>query len=349
MLVLSLFDGISCGQVALQRAGIKVDYYFASEIDKYAIQVTQKNFPNTYQLGDVTRIDWTPFIGKVDLLIGGSPCQDLSIAKQDRKGLEGSRSGLFFKFLEALKTIKPKYWLLENVASMSKENKALITSYLGGVEPIMINSALVSAHNRKRLYWTNIPNVTQPEDKGIILQDILEEDGCAYLNKAEYLPASYYKGSEFLRCLEKHQRTMIAVPVALRNRGNGKQPEFNGTDKANSLTTVTTDSMVFKPIRIGTLPNLGKGQANRIYSVQGKSVCLNANGGGSGAKTGLYKVDLPDGDSIIRKLTPVECERLQTLPDGYTSGISNTQRYKCLGNGWTVDVIAHILKGMKDA
>ena len=136
---------------------------------------------------------------------------------------------------------------------------------------------------------------------------------------------------------------MKAIPVALRNRGEGKKPEFNGSDKANALTTVQTDSMVCEPVRIGTLPNLGKGQANRIYSVKGKSICLNANGGGSGAKTGLYKVDLPDGNYIIRKLTPIECERLQTLPDNYTAGVSATQRYKCLGNGWTVDVIAHIL------
>jgi DNA (cytosine-5)-methyltransferase 3A len=312
MLVLSLFDGISCGQVALQRAGIKVDHYFASEVDKYAIQITQKNFPNTYQLGDVTKIDWTPFIGKVDLLIGGSPCIDLSIAKQNRKGLDGPYSSLFFKFLEALKTIKPKWFLFENVASMSEENKKLISSYLGA-EPVMINSALVSAQNRKRLYWTNIPDVTQPEDKGIVVNDILE-DGFISVNNSKS------------NCL-----TSTAQRTSLRD-----------------FFEKSRFALATKPVRIGTLPNLGKGQANRIYSVQGKSVCLNANGGGSGAKTGLYKVDLPDGDYIIRKLTPTECERLQTLPDGYTIGVSDAQRYKCLGNGWTVDVIAHILKGLKN-
>lgn len=312
MLVLSLFDGISCGQVALQRAGIKVDHYFASEVDKYAIQITQKNFPNTHQLGDVTKIDWTPFIGKVDLLIGGSPCIDLSIAKQNRKGLDGPYSSLFFKFLEALKTIKPKWFLFENVASMSEENKKLISSYLGA-EPVMINSALVSAQNRKRLYWTNIPDVTQPEDKGIVVNDILE-DGFISVNNSKS------------NCL-----TSTAQRTSLRD-----------------FFEKSRFALATKPVRIGTLPNLGKGQANRIYSVQGKSVCLNANGGGSGAKTGLYKVDLPDGDYIIRKLTPTECERLQTLPDGYTIGVSDAQRYKCLGNGWTVDVIAHILKGLKN-
>lgn len=312
MLVLSLFDGISCGQVALQRAGIKVGHYFASEVDKYAIQITQKNFPNTYQLGDVTKIDWTPFIGKVDLLLGGSPCIDLSIAKQNRKGLDGPYSSLFFKFLEALKTIKPKWFLFENVASMSEENKKLISSYLGA-EPVMINSALVSAQNRKRLYWTNIPDVTQPEDKGIVVNDILE-DGFISVNNSKS------------NCL-----TSTAQRTSLRD-----------------FFEKSRFALATKPVRIGTLPNLGKGQANRIYSVQGKSVCLNANGGGSGAKTGLYKVDLPDGDYIIRKLTPTECERLQTLPDGYTIGVSDAQRYKCLGNGWTVDVIAHILKGLKN-
>lgn len=172
MNVLSLFDGISCGQIALRRAGVRIDKYYASEIDKYAIQVTQHNFPKTIQLGDVTKIDFTQFIGKIDLLIGGSPCQDLSVAKNNRKGLEGSRSGLFYKYVEALKIIKPKYFLLENVASMRKEDRETITNILG-VEPIMINSALLSAQQRKRLYWTNIPNITQPEDKRIFLKDIL--------------------------------------------------------------------------------------------------------------------------------------------------------------------------------
>lgn len=195
MRVLSLFDGISCGHVALERAGIPVEVYYASEIDKYAIQITQKNYPDTIQLGDINNIDFTEFIGKVDLLIGGSPCQDLSISKNNRQGLQGSRSGLFYKYVEALETIKPKYFLLENVASMKKEDKDTITSILG-VEPILINSALVSAQQRKRLYWTNIPDITQPQDKGILLQDILES-GLPYLEKAEALTATY-NGAVFL-------------------------------------------------------------------------------------------------------------------------------------------------------
>ena len=182
--VLSLFDGISCGQVALERAGIPVEVYYASEIDKYAIQVTQKNYPNTIQLGDVTKIDFTQFIGKIDLLIGGSPCQDLSIAGA-RKGLSGERSRLFYKFVEALQVIKPKYFLLENNVGMPREAYEEI-SRLMGCYPIEINSALVSAQNRKRYYWTNIGDknynlfgfptcdIPQPKDKGILLKDILE-------------------------------------------------------------------------------------------------------------------------------------------------------------------------------
>lgn len=337
MIVLSLFDGISCGQLALKRAGIPVEYYFASEIDRYAIQITQKNFPNTYQIGDVTKIDWKHFTGKIDLLIGGSPCQDLSIAKQAREGLNGKRSGLFFNYLEALRTVKPRWFLLENVASMPKESKELISKLLG-VEPILINSALVSAQQRKRLYWTNIPNVTQPEDKGIAFQDILE-DGLVIRgeDKSRAITTSVGRTNEKMYFL-KHQNSMKAYCLDANY--------WKGSSLGHTLDKHIREQIAC-PIRIGDLPNLEKGQANHIYSVKGKSICLNANGGEGGAKTGLYKVNLPDGDYIIRKLTPVECERLQTLPDNYTSGISDTQRYKCIGNGWTVDVIAHILRGLK--
>lgn len=172
MRILSLFDGISCGRLALERAGIPVEVYYASEIDKYAIKVSGKNYPDIIRLGDVREIDFSRFIGKIDLIIGGSPCQDLSIAKKNRQGLEGEKSGLFWKFVEAVKTIKPKYFMLENVASMSKENKQIITDTLG-IEPVLINSALVSAQQRKWLYWCNWA-VDQPEDKCIVLKDVLE-------------------------------------------------------------------------------------------------------------------------------------------------------------------------------
>lgn len=319
--ILSLFDGIACGYEALNKAGIWVNTYYASEIDKYAISIALKNHPDIVQLGDVNNIDLTQFIGKIDLIMGGSPCQDLSISKHDRKGLQGQRSGLFYRYLEAIKTIKPKYFLLENVASMKKEDKDKITELLG-VEPILINSALVSAQQRKRLYWTNIPNIIQPKDKGIVLKDILLSGlGVGVENKGYKLCSPQDKSC----CL-----------MARDYKGFGNQ-QMTG---------------VLEPIRLGELANLTKGQANRIYSIEGKSVCLNANGGGGGAKTGLYKIDLPDGNYIVRKLEPIECERLQTLPDNYTAygidaKISNTQRYKCVGNGWTVDVIAHIFSFLK--
>lgn len=315
MKVLSLFDGISCGMVALERAGIEVERYVAYEIEPNAIKISQKNYPQIEHCGDVTTADFKQYEG-FDLLIGGSPCQDLSIANQNGKGLMGERSGLFWQYVRALETIRPKYFLLENVASMKKKDKEEITQILG-VEPIMINSALVSAQQRKRLYWTNIKNITQPIDKEIFLKDIILDESI--------------------------------LPCALRTRkdytGSYKRLEVKKDGKANSITSVATDSMYCKPIRIGHY-NSG-GQGDRIYSVSGKSVSLSANGGGRGAKTGLYRIDLPDGDYIVRKLSPVECERLQTLPDGYTEGIADSNRLKVLGNGWTVDVIAHIFASLK--
>lgn len=251
----------------------------------------------------------------------------LSIAKNNREGLKGKRSGLFWHYVRLLRTCKPKWFLLENVASMPKEAKEIITREMG-VEPILINSALVSAQQRKRLYWTNIPNVLQPEDKGILLKDILER-GQAYLNKSLCIKAQYYK------------------PVRLGGfYGQTTRWGIYGEEgKSPTLTASMGMGGGFVPMvpeRLGNIEGQKDNQANRIYSVRGKSVSLNANGGGGCAKTRLYKIDLPDGEYIIRKLTPVECERLQTLPDGYTDCISDSQRYKCIGNGWTVDVIAHI-------
>jgi DNA (cytosine-5)-methyltransferase 3A len=311
MKILSLFDGISCGRLALERAGIPVEKYYASEIDKYAIQVTQKNRPDTIQVGDVNKLNYLELLD-VDMVIGGSPCQDLSIAKQNREGLHGARSGLFWKYVEALEVIRPKWFLLENVASMRNEDRDAITATLKKIYPetecIMINSALVSAQQRKRYYWTNW-HVKQPQDKGVLLKDILESGNC------------------------EHDKSFCITGRYLAQFGSDDYTEKRYFD-------MSMGQVAFEPIRVG---QIGKGgQGDRIYSVRGKSVCLNANGGGRGAKTGLYKVDLPDGDYIIRKLTPVECERLQTLPDNWTEGVSNTQRYKAIGNGWTVDVIAWI-------
>lgn len=403
--VLSLFDGISCGRVALERAGIPVETYYASEIDKYAMSVAQAMYPDIIQIGDVCKIDFTQYVGKIDMIIGGSPCQDLSIAKQNRQGLQGERSRLFWEYIKALTIIKPKYFLLENVASMKNEDRDAITAVLRGIYPetecVMINSALVSAQQRKRYYWTNW-HVEQPQDKGILLKDILESGTgctaehyaqkiCNTPDKANTLMARDYKGfgnqrtngvlepvgcrmigrktdengvrhddwdtkaqqrieinknPQKANCISTVSKdSMVAEPITKRSMSNLRMPE----DKANCLLSTSwkgaqTNGMTNIPVRIGTIPETIGSQGSRIYYVRGKSVSLNANGGGGGAKTGLYKIDLPDGDYIVRKLTPVECERLQTLPDGWTAGVSNTQRYKALGNGWTVDVIAHIFK-----
>lgn len=312
--VLSLFDGISCGMVALERAGISIERYVAYEIDKYAIQISKKNYPNIEHRGDVTTADFKEF-KDFDLLIGGSPCTYWSIARNNRETTpDGIGGELFMHYVRALKESECKYFLYENNYSIHKNIKSFISEQLG-VQPIMINSALVSAQSRKRCYWTNIPNIIEPKDKGIIAEDIIES-GIPFntvnsKGKIHTITASYYKIAE--------------NPFS----------EF-GSEKGRQR--------VAEPIRIGQIGNGGQGQ--RIYSVKGKTVVISANGGGQGAKTGLYKIDLPDGDYIVRKLSPIEAERCQTLPDNYTEGISNTQRYKCIGNGWTVDIIAHILKGL---
>jgi len=511
MKILSLFDGISIAQQALKNCGIKVEVYYASEIDKYAIQITQKNFPNTIQLGSVVDFYPTPLIcGNIDLIIGGSPCQDLSIAKKNREGLAGSRSSLFYEYVRILKEVKPKYFILENVNSMPKEAKQIITDELFGIEPIMINASLVSAQNRKRLFWVGKlvgdtyvkVDVPLPKDRGILLKDILEQE----------VDEKYYVSS-------KHTEAMI------RTR---KSKQLNIPNENGKCGTVTASYYKipndgnYIPVRVGHL-NQG-GQGDRIYSPDGKSVNLSANGGGRGAKTGLYAISKPvilgseklqvlkeertelgkklrkeirektgkdstsrsagykayygreglkancittslgaegmivenyqiskltpiesgqedktglyavgcasrtyprykeqgverskqieirddekansmtsvQGDSMvaivpeatkkgyavaregqsidlsfptsktrrgrvgdkvknlmtsqnigvlqnsgIRKLTPIECERLQSLPDNYTAGVSNTQRYKACGNGFNCAVIEHILK-----
>jgi len=378
MKILSLFDGISCARVALDRADISVEAYYASEVDKYAMQISAKKWPDIVQLGSVTGVktympsaqmlrDIAHTLIDIDLIIGGSPCQDLSIAKKDRKGLDGARSGLFWEYVRILNEVKPKYFILENVASMPKEARAIITETLG-VEPIMIDAALVSAQRRKRLFWVGkrvgdkyeqvvIP---LPEDRGILLKDILE-DG-------------------------------VGEPVALRNRGEGKKPEYNGTGKANALTTVQTDSMVdsvyqyrrtyWRETKGGKVPtltaNMGTGGNNVPYVRQNdgtlkvreatkKGYAIAKDGDAVDlsfptSKTRRGRVGnkaknlMTTGTAIhaftkgeIRKLTPTECERLQSLPDGYTEGVSNTQRYKALGNAFNVEVIAHILKTIKSA
>jgi DNA-cytosine methyltransferase len=276
--ILSLFDGISCGQVALERAEIPVEVYYASEIDKYAIQITQKNYPNTIQLGDINNIDFTQFIGKIDLIMGGSPCQDLSIAGK-RAGLSGERSGLFYKFVEAIEVIKPKYFLLENNYSMPKQAKEEITRLMK-VESIFINSSDFSAQNRKRLYWTNIEaNILFTTKNQELVKNIIQDQ----VEQKFYLSEKAYNGiinSSF----SQQKKSIIDI--------NEKSRTLRARDYKGAL--------VIKQ------------------------------------------------NSKYRHLTPIEYERLQTLPDNYTEGVSNTQRYKAIGNGWTVNVIAHIFKHIKD-
>ena len=290
--VLSLFDGLSAGQIALNRANIQYENYFASEIDKYAIKVTQANYPNTIQLGDVRNIDLSK-LPKIDLLIGGSPCTYWSISKKDREiTSDGLGFELFMYYIKALKVCNPKYFLYENNHSIHQNIKDAISEKLN-CEYITINSSLVSGQQRKRCYWTNIPNIKQPNDKNIYVKDILE--------------------------FEVDKKYYININI-------------------QTSKIISTDTN--KPIRIG---QIGKGgQGERIYSIDGKSVNLTANGGGRGAKTGLYLIN-----NRVRRLSPAECEKLQTIDENYTNHISDNQRYKCLGNSWTVDVIVHIFKNME--
>jgi len=303
MNVLSLFDGMSCGQIALERIGVKVDNYYSSEIDKHALKVTEKNYPNTIQVGDVKELKGSD-LPKIDLMMGGSPCQGFSFSGK-QLNFDDPRSKLFFEFVRLIDEIKPKYFLLENVV-MKQEFQDVITEALG-VEPIMINSQLVSAHHRKRLYWTNIPNIEQPEDKGIGLIDILEDD--------EMIGPSAIRG----------RRLNKATILGRRLNERGKRDDYNkeipitqclevrasNRTKSNCLTTVAKDN-VLTTMPIGRHPDaFKKGLPFRYYTI--KEYC-----------------------------------RLQTVPDDYFEGVaSENQARKMIGNGWTVDVIGHILKNME--
>jgi DNA (cytosine-5)-methyltransferase 3A len=341
MRVLSLFDGISAGQLALQRAGIDVETYYASEIDKYAIQVTKKNFPNTIHLGDITKWqDWDIDWSTIDLVIGGSPCQGFSFAGK-QLNFEDPRSRLFFVFVDICHRVideNPKMkFLLENVR-MKKEYQDVITQYMG-VSPIAINSSLVSAQNRYRLYWTNISNVSEPDDKKILLRDILEED----VDSKYDLSAA--KIDRYLVDGKRADQTVDSMKGLTEQR-----IEFREDGKSNCLTSVQKDSLVgtlivpeaTKKGYVEIQPNEGvdltfiNSTTRRGRRMEDKSNCLTAAN---------YDYCWYDG-YICRKLTPIECERLQTFPDDWTKGISNSQRYKALGNSWTVDVITHIFNNI---
>ena len=458
--VLSLFDGMACGMLAMQKAGVEVEEYIAYEVDKYAIKTATHNFPMIKECGDVFKADFTQY-KDIDYIVGGSPCTYWSIAQKNNRETEASGLGweLFSQYVRAVKEVQPKFFIYENNKSMSNAIKKSITKTFG-FEPICINSALVSAQNRQRLYWVGKRNVDgtyskvdvkQPEDRGILLKDILNSgDDLTTNNKAWTLTASY-NGAVAWNTIERSQRNMVAEPVCMRYERseaakkcrkqyeNGEihhgfhelselHPRTDG--KTNTLSTVLKDNPICEPVRVGALPrpngelstsqamrvystegksvNLvsggggmgGKtglyavpikvgeinngGQGNRIYSVEGKSVSQTATSGGIGSNTGLYAIPvefengkpikatscadgktytvyevkdglitikgkqypikLIDGYYIIRKLTVTECKRLQTVPEWYEFPVSDTQAYKMLGNGWSVDVIVHLIE-----
>ena len=288
MRVVSLFDGISCARVALDRAGIVVESYLASELDPKAISIAQKNYPQTVQLGDVRGVHIPD--GQVELLIGGSPCTDLSIAKAGRQGLAGQHSSLFWEYARVLRETNPRWFILENVASMSKKDRDIITQELG-VEPVLFDAALVSAQTRKRLFWTNI-KFDLPPDRGIMLKDILQPEN-------EVDESMTVDSKSF--CFANRRTNVEHTGAAIRGRQNEDG------------------------VWVNTLQVREDGKANALtQSFSGK-------------------LSLVKHEQSIRKLTPIECERLQGLPDNYTEGIAKTHRYKCLGNAFNVDVVAHIL------
>lgn len=343
MNVLSLFDGMSCGQIALDRAGIKIDNYYASEIDKYAIKVTQANYPSTKQLGDVQFVTGQQFteVGGIDLLIGGSPCQGFSFSGK-QLNFADPRSRLFFELVRLNRELNPKHWMLENV-KMKKEYQDIISGYLG-VEPIEINSARVSAQNRKRLYWTNIPGITQPEDKGVSLIDIIQ-------NVSDIDESMYYK--------EKSIEYMMRGNEKWQQAGNCRMDRYLQSEKNKKSFTLTANMHKGVPYNFckftkggavrGRYLIDGKRQDKTGMSVAGKTTqrLEIRDDNKTNTITTVQKDSVVVNNGGFRKLTPIECERLQTVPDNYTNHVSNSQRYKMLGNGWTVDVIVHILKHIK--
>ena len=472
MNILAPFDGMACGMLAMIKAGIKVDRYVAFEIDKYAVKTSSHNFPMIEHQGDVFEADFTQYQG-FDFLVGGSPCTYWSIAQTKNRETVASGMGweLFSQYVRALHEAQPRFFIYENNKSMSKAIRESITETFG-FEPICINSALVSAQNRQRLYWVGRRNpdgtyskvhVEQPEDRGILLKDVLDE-AIAWQEKAFCITATEYKGSNPQQTLTKHRRTMVAEPV--NTTDDGKAWTIKSQYYKNNITNILNDNTqgcrftatgVAEPVRAGTWPNNAKNQdydsqQYRIYGTEGQSVTLCGNGGGMGAKTGLYAIPccqmkvkeatkkgfaeinpgecvdltqpnsktrrgrsmadksnflvtscqywqycgvldyatpcewdesgnvtkarsgsdgkvytvyevkdgqitikgkqypikLIDGCYIIRKLTVNECKRLQTVPEWYEFPVSDSQAYKMLGNGWTVDVIAHLITATQE-
>lgn len=399
MRVLSLFDGMACGMLAMQKAGIEVDRYVAFEIDKYAVQTSSHNFPMIEHKWDVFQADFTEYSG-FDFLVGGSPCTYWSIAQKNNRETEASGLGweLFCQYVRALREAKPKFFIYENNKSMAKAIRESITETFG-FEPICINSARVSAQNRNRLYWVgkrnadgtySKVNVEQPEDRGILLKDVL--DGVAWLDKsytidsnyhktlgqqgferqsgrrkmvaervaqpfgetngkAFALTATYWKGQPANKVLEKSQRTHVAEPVNIT--ADGKAQCLRATYYKDGIRNMVGNTIDRKTCVAEACPgyaaplewdengnptkakSAADGKSYPVYPVKGGMVTI---------KGKQYQVKLDDGFWIFRKLTVTECKRLQTVPEGYEFPVSDTQAYKMLGNGWTVDVIAHLIE-----
>ena len=463
--ILSLFDGMACGMIAMQLAGVEVESYDAYEIDKYAIKTAQHNFPMIKEHGDVFEADFTQYEG-VDFLIGGSPCTYWSIAQTKNRETVASGMGweLFSQYVRALHESKPKYFIYENNKSMSKQIRASIDEAFG-FEAVLINSALVSAQNRQRLYWVgrrnedgtySKVNVEQPADRGILLKDVLDSAVAMDLtcNHKSYTLTASYDGACAWNTIERHQRNMVAEPVGIKHLGSlyGQHSRWGVFDEEGKAPTLTASAgmggghlpMVKEAVQVGAMPRpdgeISTSAGFRICSTEAKGRYLCANGGGAGAKTGLYAIPtmpvkeatargyteiecgecvdlsmpnsktrrgrsmadkancmqtsndfyqyvayaiefdddgrpikaigkdgkeitiyevtdgkitikgkqypikLKDGYYIIRKLTVRECMRLQTVPEWYEFPVSNSQAYKMLGNGWTCEVIAHLIR-----
>lgn len=356
--VLSLFWGIECWLVSMKRIGFPVGEYYSSEVDPYAIKITTANHPEVVHVGDIKAVkyrlwelqwDGGSAETKIDLLIGWSPCQDLSIAKAWGKGLKGDKSGLFFEYMRILTEIRPKYFLLENVASMKKEDRDEITRIIG-VEPIMINSALVSGQNRKRLFWTNIPGVKQPEDKGIKLVDILED---IPMDDPRWKPVpEKYLTDKFQEKLKMREKSLAITstyahwcPRDYFEKSNRQLIVWQF--RRGSTLRIHTDQE-----KSPTLTwNMGTGGNNvpvvlgAFQKPRGKNEWgLAYDGEKSPTMTGSFEdntkvLAVQDYIYLYRKFTCIECERLQTLDDNYTACVSDSRRYKAIGNWWTVDII----------
>ena len=359
MNVFSGFDGMSCAQIALNKLGIAPVKYYASEVDKYAIKVTQANYPDTIQMGDITKWrEWNIEWSSIDLIVGGSPCQGFSFAGK-QLAFDDPRSALFFVWVDILnhiKTVNPKVkFMLENV-KMKKEYLEIISGILG-VEPVFINSNLVSAQNRQRFYWANW-TIEQPEDKSIFLKDILETEP---FEKTIMSDKFTTRNAPILRDDLTGKAKSLSAMEYVKNGRQGDYIKCNPVSEKYYLSAKAV-AYINKPDRIKSkLTSINGEKATCLLSQYDQSkngtfLCVDANGRIDEKKAGpitnrYYKGVESHGSSPFifesqatryRKLTPTECERLQTVPDNFTNHVSNTQRYKMLGNGWTVDVVAHI-------